>query len=126
MRSPDKQSILSRSGQAGRVPPRITRKLLLVQPALIWLGYQRRSAPLASGTYRREIHDGKPVLVKLATIEFVEDGPGPGKPGGINRFIGRRPIDRARAIRPGIQDFRAFSLPLSFQWVRVSVRYDRS
>jgi hypothetical protein len=61
---------------------------LLVQPALIWLDYQRRSAPLASGTYRREIHDGKPVLVKLATIEFVEDGPG--KPVGINRFIGRR------------------------------------
>jgi phosphoglycolate phosphatase-like HAD superfamily hydrolase len=34
--------------------------------------------------------DGKPVLTKLAKIEFVDDGPG--KPAGINRFIGRRPI----------------------------------
>jgi phosphoglycolate phosphatase-like HAD superfamily hydrolase len=34
--------------------------------------------------------DGKPVLVKEAKIEFVDDGPG--KPVGINRFIGRRPI----------------------------------
>lgn len=33
---------------------------------------------------------GKPELVKLAEIEFVDDGPG--KPVGINRFIGRRPI----------------------------------
>jgi hypothetical protein len=35
-------------------------------------------------------HDGKPVLMKLAKLEFVDDGPG--KPVGINRFIGRRPI----------------------------------
>ena len=34
--------------------------------------------------------DGMPELVKLAKIEFVDDGPG--KPVGINRFIGRRPI----------------------------------
>jgi phosphoglycolate phosphatase-like HAD superfamily hydrolase len=34
--------------------------------------------------------DGKPELVKLAKIEFIDDGPG--KPAGINRFIGRRPI----------------------------------
>ena len=34
--------------------------------------------------------NGKPELVKLAKIEFVDDGPG--KPVGINRFIGRRPI----------------------------------
>jgi haloacid dehalogenase-like hydrolase len=34
--------------------------------------------------------DGKPALVKLPQIEFVDDGPG--KPVGINRFIGRRPI----------------------------------
>jgi phosphoglycolate phosphatase-like HAD superfamily hydrolase len=33
---------------------------------------------------------GKPELMKLAKIEFVDDGPG--KPVGINRFIGRRPI----------------------------------
>ena len=34
--------------------------------------------------------DGKPVLMKLAKIEFIDDGPG--KPAGINRFIGRRPV----------------------------------
>jgi phosphoglycolate phosphatase-like HAD superfamily hydrolase len=34
--------------------------------------------------------DGRPVLMKLDKIEFVDDGPG--KPVGINRFIGRRPI----------------------------------
>jgi phosphoglycolate phosphatase-like HAD superfamily hydrolase len=34
--------------------------------------------------------DGRPELMKLAKIEFVDDGPG--KPVGINRFIGRRPI----------------------------------
>jgi phosphoglycolate phosphatase-like HAD superfamily hydrolase len=34
--------------------------------------------------------NGKPVLLKEAEIEFVDDGPG--KPVGINRFIGRRPI----------------------------------
>jgi phosphoglycolate phosphatase-like HAD superfamily hydrolase len=34
--------------------------------------------------------DGKPVLMKLAKVEFVDDGPG--KPVGINRFIGRQPI----------------------------------
>jgi hypothetical protein len=34
--------------------------------------------------------DGKPRLVKEAKAEFIDDGPG--KPVGINRFIGRRPI----------------------------------
>ena len=34
--------------------------------------------------------DGMPVLDKLPKVEFVDDGPG--KPVGINRFIGRRPI----------------------------------
>ncbi|MBL8576464.1 MAG: haloacid dehalogenase-like hydrolase [Mesorhizobium sp.] len=34
--------------------------------------------------------DGKPVLEKLAKVEFIDDGSG--KPVGINRFIGRRPI----------------------------------
>jgi hypothetical protein len=34
--------------------------------------------------------DGKPELLKLDKIEFVDDGPG--KPVGINRFIGRQPI----------------------------------
>jgi phosphoglycolate phosphatase-like HAD superfamily hydrolase len=34
--------------------------------------------------------DGKPVLVKLARVDFVDDKAG--KPVGIQRFIGRRPI----------------------------------
>jgi phosphoglycolate phosphatase-like HAD superfamily hydrolase len=34
--------------------------------------------------------DGKPELLKVAKEEFIDDGPG--KPVGINRFIGRRPI----------------------------------
>lgn len=33
---------------------------------------------------------GQPQLLKTAKVEFVDDGPG--KPVGINRFIGRRPI----------------------------------
>jgi hypothetical protein len=33
---------------------------------------------------------GKPSLLKTSKIEFIDDGPG--KPVGINRFIGRRPI----------------------------------
>ena len=32
----------------------------------------------------------KPVLMKEPKVEFVDDGPG--KPAGINRFIGRRPV----------------------------------
>lgn len=34
--------------------------------------------------------DGKPQLSKEAKSEFIDEGPG--KPVGINRFIGRRPI----------------------------------
>jgi len=37
-----------------------------------------------------EMRDGKPVLVKLPEIDFIDDKEG--KPVGINRFIGRRPI----------------------------------
>jgi hypothetical protein len=37
-----------------------------------------------------ELRDGKPVLLRLPQAEFLNDGPG--KPVGINRFIGRRPI----------------------------------
>ncbi len=37
-----------------------------------------------------EIKDGKPVLVKLAEIDHVDDKAG--KPVGIERYIGRRPI----------------------------------
>jgi hypothetical protein len=45
----------------------------------------------SSGVTKFEISaDGKPVLMKLAQVEFINDGPG--KPVGINRFIGRRPV----------------------------------
>lgn len=45
----------------------------------------------SSGMVKFELDaDGRPELVKQSTIEFVDDGPG--KPVGINRFIGRRPI----------------------------------
>jgi haloacid dehalogenase-like hydrolase len=45
----------------------------------------------SSGVVKFQIGaDGKPELLKVARIEFVDDGPG--KPVGINRFIGQRPI----------------------------------
>jgi phosphoglycolate phosphatase-like HAD superfamily hydrolase len=45
----------------------------------------------SSGVVKFEMGpDGEPVLMKTAKVEFVDDGPG--KPVGINRFIGRRPI----------------------------------
>jgi hypothetical protein len=44
----------------------------------------------SSGKTRFELHDGKPVLVRLPEIDFIDDGPG--KPVGINEHIGRRPI----------------------------------
>jgi phosphoglycolate phosphatase-like HAD superfamily hydrolase len=45
----------------------------------------------SSGVVKFQIGSGgKPELLKLAKIEFIDDGPG--KPVGINRFIGRRPI----------------------------------
>jgi phosphoglycolate phosphatase-like HAD superfamily hydrolase len=37
-----------------------------------------------------EVRDGKPVLRRLPQIAFVDDGPG--KPVGIDTYIGRRPI----------------------------------
>lgn len=43
----------------------------------------------SSGVVRYQLQSGaKPVLIKEDKIEFVDDGPG--KPVGINRFIGRR------------------------------------
>lgn len=44
----------------------------------------------SAGATKFELRDGKPVLVKEPKVEFVDDGPG--KPSGINNFIGRRPI----------------------------------
>jgi hypothetical protein len=37
-----------------------------------------------------ELRDGKPVLVRLPDVNFVDDGPG--KPVGIQMHIGHRPI----------------------------------
>ena len=44
----------------------------------------------SAGVTKFELRDGKPVLVKEPKIQFIDDGPG--KPAGINNFIGRRPI----------------------------------
>jgi phosphoserine phosphatase len=44
----------------------------------------------SSGVVKLEMQGGKPVLMKEAKVEFIDDGPG--KPVGINRFIGRRPV----------------------------------
>jgi phosphoglycolate phosphatase-like HAD superfamily hydrolase len=45
----------------------------------------------SSGVVKFEIKpDGKAELIKEPKIEFIDDGPG--KPVGINRFIGRQPI----------------------------------
>jgi hypothetical protein len=37
-----------------------------------------------------EMRDGKPLLMRLPEIDFIDDGPG--KPVGIQKFIGRRPF----------------------------------
>jgi phosphoglycolate phosphatase-like HAD superfamily hydrolase len=44
----------------------------------------------SSGATRFELRPNGPVLLKEPRVEFVDDGPG--KPAGINRFIGRRPV----------------------------------
>jgi phosphoserine phosphatase len=44
----------------------------------------------SSGVTKFEMRPGGPVLLKDAKVEFIDDGPG--KPAGINRFIGRRPL----------------------------------
>jgi hypothetical protein len=44
----------------------------------------------SSGKLKFEVRDGQPVIVKLPEIEFIDDKAG--KPVGIQRYIGRRPI----------------------------------
>jgi hypothetical protein len=44
----------------------------------------------STGKLKYELRDGKPVLVKLPALEFVDDKEG--KPIAIQRIIGRRPI----------------------------------
>lgn len=41
-------------------------------------------------TTRFELRDGNPVIVRLPELDFIDDKEG--KPLGINKFIGRRPI----------------------------------
>src|SRR5262249_44699854 len=43
----------------------------------------------STGKQQFEVRDGKPVLVKLPGVDFVDDKEG--KPVGIQKFIGRRP-----------------------------------
>jgi haloacid dehalogenase-like hydrolase len=68
---------------------------LVYQPMLELLAYLRTNGfktfiVSGGGVVKFEMRDGKPVLVKEAKVEFIDDGPG--KPLGINHFIGRRPI----------------------------------
>ncbi len=44
----------------------------------------------SSAKVKFEMRDGKPALMRLPEINFINDGPG--KPVGINEHIGRRPI----------------------------------
>jgi hypothetical protein len=44
----------------------------------------------SSGKTQFRLDGDTPQIVKLPAVEFIDDGPG--KPLGINRFIGRRPI----------------------------------
>ena len=44
----------------------------------------------SQGKLKYELRNGKPVLVKLPEVQFIDDGPG--KATGIQTFIGRRPI----------------------------------
>ena len=44
----------------------------------------------SSGVVKYEWSDGKPALLKEPKVNFIDDGPG--KPVGINQYIGRHPI----------------------------------
>jgi hypothetical protein len=44
----------------------------------------------SSGIVKYELKNDTPLLMKEPKVEFIDDGPG--KPVGINRFIGRQPI----------------------------------
>jgi hypothetical protein len=67
----------------------------IYQPMLEVLTYLRANGfktfiVSGSGVVKFELKNGKPVLIKEPKAEFIDDGPG--KPVGINRFIGRRPV----------------------------------
>src|SRR6266705_1412270 len=53
----------------------------------------------SSGKTKYEMRDGKPVLVKLAEINFIDEKEG--KPVGINQHIGRKPVLSAGNVFSG-------------------------
>src|SRR5438445_4916675 len=53
----------------------------------------------SSGKTKYEMRDGKPVLVKLAEVNFIDDKEG--KPVGINQHIGRKPVLSAGNVFAG-------------------------
>jgi hypothetical protein len=53
-------------------------------------GIPRDQVVGSSGKTKFQMIDGKPGLMRLPEIDFIDDGPG--KPVGINEHIGRRPI----------------------------------
>lgn len=53
-------------------------------------GIQPEQVVGSSNKLKYEYRDGKPVLLRLPEIDFIDDKAG--KPVGIHRFIGRRPI----------------------------------
>ncbi len=53
------------------------------------MAFRPRTSSAAAPRSKFELLDGKPVLMRLPEIDFIDDGPG--KPVGINEHIGRRP-----------------------------------
>lgn len=53
-------------------------------------GVPREQVLGSQGKLKFEVRDGKPVLIKLPEVQFVDDKEG--KPVGIQTFIGRRPV----------------------------------
>ena len=63
----------------------------------------------SSGVVTFEMKGGQPVLIKQPKIEFIDDGPG--KPVGINRFIGRQPIFAAGNSDGDLQMLQYTTIP---------------
>ena len=53
-------------------------------------GVPRYQVVGSSVKVKYEVRDGKPILLRLPEVDFIDDSDG--KPRGITRFIGRRPI----------------------------------
>jgi hypothetical protein len=52
----------------------------------------------SSAETKYEARDGKGVIVRLPEIDFIDDKAG--KPVGIQKFIGRRPVMECSSTRP--------------------------